>query len=69
MPVFVFVFCLLLLLPYRVRYGNAQIHNIAAILGGIAAQEIIKLITHQWQPINHTFILNGIQSTTGVFNF
>jgi len=52
-----------------VRYGNAQIHNIAALLGGVAAQEIIKLITHQWQPLDHTFILNGMHSTSGVFAF
>uniref|UniRef100_A0A6B2L1E8 NEDD8-activating enzyme E1 regulatory subunit n=1 Tax=Arcella intermedia TaxID=1963864 RepID=A0A6B2L1E8_9EUKA len=46
------------------RFGNSQIHNLAAILGGIAAQEIIKLVTCQWVPLNNTFIFNGINSTS-----
>jgi len=46
------------------RYGNSQIHTIAAIMGGIAAQEIIKLVTVQWVPLDNTFIFNGIHSTS-----
>jgi amyloid beta precursor protein binding protein 1 len=39
-------------------------HNIAAFIGGVASQEIIKLITHQYTPLNNTFIYNGMNSTT-----
>jgi len=46
------------------RYGNSQIHTIAAIMGGIAAQEIIKLVTVQWIPLDNTFVFNGIHSTS-----
>jgi len=46
------------------RFGNSQIHNIAAILGGISAQEVIKLVTAQWVPLDNTFIFNGINSTS-----
>jgi len=46
------------------RFGNSQIHTIAAILGGIGAQEIIKLVTAQWVPLDNTFIFNGIHSTS-----
>jgi len=46
------------------RFGNSQIHNIAAILGGISAQEVIKLVTSQWVPLDNTFIFNGINSTS-----
>jgi len=46
------------------RYGNSQIHTVAAMLGGVAAQEIIKLITVQWVPVDNTFIFNGIHSTS-----
>jgi len=46
------------------RFGNSQIHTIAAILGGIAAQEVIKLVTVQWVPLNNTLIFNGIHSTS-----
>jgi len=46
------------------RFGNSQIHNIAAILGGIGAQEVIKLVTTQWVPLDNTFVFNGINSTS-----
>jgi len=46
------------------RYGNSQIHNIAAVMGGVAAQEIIKLVTHQWVPLNNTFIFNGVKASS-----
>ncbi|KAF6020001.1 NAE1 [Bugula neritina] len=40
-------------------YGGAEIHSIAAFMGGVAAQEIIKLITGQYIPIQNTYIYNG----------
>jgi len=50
------------------RYGNSQIHNLAAIMGGIAAQEVIKLITHQWVPLCNTFVFNGINSSSAAIS-
>jgi len=50
------------------RYGNSQIHNIAAVMGGVAAQEIIKLVTHQWVPLNNTFVFNGVNSSSAAFS-
>lgn len=47
-----------------VRFGAAEMHNIAAFLGGVASQEIIKVLTKQWVPINNTLIYNGMNSTT-----
>eukprot|EP01116_Phalansterium_solitarium_P004896 TRINITY_DN16103_c0_g1_i1.p1 TRINITY_DN16103_c0_g1~~TRINITY_DN16103_c0_g1_i1.p1 ORF type:complete len:123 (+),score=42.81 TRINITY_DN16103_c0_g1_i1:65-433(+) len=47
-----------------VRFGAAELHPIAAFMGGVAAQEIIKLVTHQYTPINNTFIYNGIPSSS-----
>ena len=44
----------------RVRFGNSQLHNIGAILGGMASQEIIKVITRQWSPVENTVIFDGI---------
>jgi len=46
------------------RFGNAQIHSITAFLGGVSAQEIIKLITKKWTPMNHTYIYNGIKASS-----
>ncbi|CAI9090266.1 OLC1v1025003C1 [Oldenlandia corymbosa var. corymbosa] len=42
------------------RYGAAELHAVAALIGGIASQEVIKLITRQFVPMRGTFILNGI---------
>ncbi|KAL9273000.1 NEDD8-activating enzyme E1 regulatory subunit AXR1-like protein, partial [Drosera capensis] len=42
------------------RYGAAELHAVAAFIGGIASQEIIKLITKQFIPMRGTFIFNGI---------
>ncbi|KAG1171842.1 hypothetical protein G6F70_006701 [Rhizopus microsporus] len=50
-----------------VRFENKESANIAALLGGVVAQEAIKLITHQYIPINNTCIFNGITSTSNVF--
>ncbi|KAL0319856.1 UNVERIFIED_CONTAM: NEDD8-activating enzyme E1 regulatory subunit AXR1 [Sesamum radiatum] len=42
------------------RYGAAELHAVAAIIGGIASQEVIKLITRQFVPMSGTFIFSGI---------
>lgn len=42
------------------RYGAAELHAIAAFIGGIASQEVIKLITRQFVPMSGTFIFNAI---------
>lgn len=44
------------------RYGACEPHAIAAIVGATASQEAIKVITHQFFPINNTFLFNGIAS-------
>jgi len=49
------------------RFGNAQLHTIGAFIGGVAAQETIKLITKKWAPMNNTFIYNGIKSSSATF--
>jgi len=43
-----------------VRYGGIELHNISALIGGIAAQEAVKVITHQFVPLNNTYVYNGI---------
>lgn len=49
------------------RFGGSQIHTTAAYLGGVAAQEIIKILTKQWVPINNTFIYDAISGNGGQF--
>jgi amyloid beta precursor protein binding protein 1 len=49
------------------RYGATELHNIAAFLGGVAAQEVIKLISHCFVPVNNTLVFNGIGCSTKTF--
>jgi NEDD8-activating enzyme E1 regulatory subunit len=48
------------------RYGASELHSISAFVGGCAAQEAIKLITHQYVPIDNVLIYNGIRQSTSV---
>ncbi|VAI24155.1 unnamed protein product [Triticum turgidum subsp. durum] len=42
------------------RFAGAEIHPVGAFIGGVASQEVIKLVTKQFVPLNGTFIFNGI---------
>ncbi|XP_052178212.1 NEDD8-activating enzyme E1 regulatory subunit AXR1-like isoform X2 [Diospyros lotus] len=42
------------------RYGASELHAVAAFIGGIASQEVIKLITRQFVPMCGTLIFNGV---------
>ena len=44
-----------------------ELHNIAALTGGMVAQEVIKAITKQYVPIENTCMFDGIQSRVQVF--
>lgn len=46
------------------RVGGSELHSVASIVGGCAAQEVIKLITGQFVPINNLFIYNALTSQT-----
>lgn len=52
-----------------VRYHEAEIHHVAAVVGGVASQEAVKLITQQYVPFDDTYVYNGIASTAGVYRF
>ena len=46
------------------RCGAAEIHSVASYMGGVAAQEIIKVITTQYVPISNSYLYNGMKSTS-----
>jgi len=46
------------------RYGAAEIHSVAAIVGGVGSQEIIKLLTSQFVPLNNLYVYNGLDGTS-----
>ncbi|KAK9461150.1 uncharacterized protein V1516DRAFT_691136 [Lipomyces oligophaga] len=50
-----------------VRSGGAELHNISSLIGGVGAQEIVKVITRQYVPIKNTVLFDGIQSSSSVW--
>ena len=51
------------------RYGNAEIHTISSVVGGVASEEAVKILTEQYVPLNNTYVYNGIVSVGGVYKF
>lgn len=50
------------------RYGGVELHAIAALTGGVAAQEVVKLVTKQFRPLSGWFVFNGTQSTSATIS-
>lgn len=50
------------------RLGAAELHVVGAVMGGMAAQEAIKIITRQFVPFGGTLIYNAITSTTSILD-
>ena len=48
------------------RARGGELHNISALTGGMISQEVIKIITKQYIPIDNTCIFDGIASRTQV---
>jgi amyloid beta precursor protein binding protein 1 len=48
------------------RAQGGELHNISALTGGMVSQEVIKIITKQYIPIDNTCIFDGITSRTQV---
>ncbi|KAI9665491.1 MAG: hypothetical protein M1831_001633 [Alyxoria varia] len=42
-----------------VRARTGELHNISALTGGIIAQEVIKVITKQYVPVDNTCVFDG----------
>ncbi|KAL8861767.1 MAG: hypothetical protein Q9178_001968 [Gyalolechia marmorata] len=50
------------------RADGAELHNISALTGGMVAQEVIKVLTKQYIPIDNTCVFDGITSKSAVFH-
>lgn len=48
------------------RARGGELHNIAALTGGMVAQEVIKIITKQYIPIDNTCVFDGITSRSQI---
>ncbi|XP_011497126.1 PREDICTED: NEDD8-activating enzyme E1 regulatory subunit isoform X2 [Ceratosolen solmsi marchali] len=51
------------------RFGGAELHSVSAMIGGLVAQETVKFITHQYKPINNTFIYDAVTCSGSTFIF
>jgi NEDD8-activating enzyme E1 regulatory subunit len=49
------------------RFANGELHNVASYLGGIAAQEAVKIVTRQFVPLNNTLMVNFANMTSASF--
>jgi len=49
-----------------VRAGGGELHNVASLVGGLLAQEVIKVVTRQYIPVDNTCLLDGVGSRTQV---
>jgi len=51
-----------------VRGGGGELHVVASVVGAVAAQEAIKLLTEQFVPLGGAMIYDAINCTTAVLN-
>ncbi|POV93939.1 hypothetical protein PSTT_17114, partial [Puccinia striiformis] len=52
-----------------VRSAGSELPHISSLVGGLVSQEIVKLITGQYIPINGICIFDGYKSSTGILQF
>ncbi|OJD36562.1 nedd8-activating enzyme e1 regulatory subunit [Diplodia corticola] len=48
------------------RAGGAELHNMAALAGGMVSQEVIKVVTKQYIPVDNTCLFDGVRSKSAV---
>ena len=48
------------------RAGAGELHNVASLTGGLVAQEVIKVVTRQYVPVDNCCLFDGVASRTGV---
>jgi len=49
------------------RFGGCELHTISSVMGGVAAQEVVKLLTKQYAPVTNTMIYDGLNGKMQVF--
>ena len=49
------------------RTEGGELHNISSLTGGMVAQEVLKVLTKQYVPLNNTCIFDGIGSRSEMF--
>ncbi|PGH17081.1 hypothetical protein AJ80_04954 [Polytolypa hystricis UAMH7299] len=49
------------------RAGGGELHNISSLVGGLVAQEALKVLTRQYVALDNTFVFDGIGSVGEMF--
>lgn len=49
------------------RYGGAELHSVAAFIGGSAAHECIKILTGQFIPMNNLVLYNAVTANVSSY--
>jgi amyloid beta precursor protein binding protein 1 len=50
-----------------VRWGASELHAVAAVVGGVAAQEATKVLTRAFVPASSTLVYDAVACTTWCF--
>lgn len=55
-----------LVAPFQeiLAHGSRNYHNISSLVGGVASQEVLKLVTSQYIPVDNLFVFDGIHSVS-----
>ena len=57
----------MIILSQICRYGGAELYSVAAFLGGVAAHEVIKLVTGQYVPFDNMILYNAVTSNVTTY--
>lgn len=49
------------------RTEGAELHNISALTGGLVAQEVLKVLTRQYVPLDNTCVFDGVHSRSEMY--
>ncbi|PLW06507.1 hypothetical protein PCANC_25256 [Puccinia coronata f. sp. avenae] len=52
-----------------VRSSGCELPHISSLVGGIVSQEVIKIATRQYIPLNGICVFDGYRSATGILEF
>ena len=47
---------------------DIEMHAVSSVIGSTAAQEIVKLVTNQFTPIDNSYVFNGINGTAFTYH-
>ena len=49
------------------RYSGQELHSTSALIGGVTAQEVVKIVTGQYVTVDNTFLFDGVTGSGAVF--